>query len=71
MKRNGRARNGVEAKRRRARIARRLKLVDERRALRALILGLRKFEMDAFARAYRPILTPEQVADLTEAAFAG
>lgn len=70
MKRNGRARNGVEAKRRRARIARRLKLADERRAFAALILGLRQLEVDAFARMYRPLLPPEMIADLTAAAFA-
>ena len=69
MKRNGRHRDGAQAKRRRARIARRLKL--KRIAFRRAILALRQLETDAFARFYRPFLTPEQIADLTAAAFAG
>jgi hypothetical protein len=65
MKRNGRSRNGVEAKRRRARIARRLRLA----ALRVNLPRLAAFEAESFARDYRPILSPDLVAELS-AAFA-
>lgn len=55
-KRNGRHRNGTHAKHRRARIARRLKRADERRALAAIIGGMTLVEgRHVFERYYQPM----------------
>lgn len=63
MKRTGRHRNGIHAKQRRARIARRLKLIDERRSVAIFISELERIEKKAFARFYRPFLSPEQIEE--------